>query len=283
MKKTLIIIFACQLITLNSQVYYCIEQYRNDTLIEQTYFNSHNQPVKRTQQIFTPAGKDVIVHEWGYNDQLLVATEKIIYNQQDVFLLNYLYDEFLRPVRVRWLKNNHYEGKEVFLYQGKVLEKHIRFGPTQIIWEKVYTYDSSLRVVRMDFFMYKDSILSSCKEYHYLRDKEGRVIKEICFSSGDTVEVINYGYDNMGRKIKQVISIPGVGQLLEISWKYSKNLSQPIREIHRQNGYIVYVERLNYGRDGRILRKKTIDYRNFSGKMKPIKNVYTYRYYKTMY
>ncbi|MCX7696457.1 MAG: hypothetical protein N2Z72_02045 [Bacteroidales bacterium] len=279
MKKLTIIFNIIHLINAFSQYFYCIEQYRNDTLIEQYYFNSRGQLVKQIQQIFTPNGKDVVVREWEYKDSLL-ASEKITTGPSDVLQYVYLYDENNRVVRIKWYGNNRYEGKDVFIYQGNLLERRVHYGPKQIQWEKIFTYDSSQHVTQMDFIIYMDSLSSYQKSYHYLRDTNGNILHEFCLSGNDTLHVVKYSYDKMGRKIEQTTFIPGVGEVLAISWKYQKRLHRPVVEIHRQNNYVVYKEFFSYSKDGRILKKQTIEYRNFSGKMKPVKNKYRYKYYK---
>jgi|GEM_PF-6534197 len=275
MKKIFFIFFFSYLMLTAQRA--CIEKYRNDTLIEKTNFNQNGKITEKLERIITPSVYHVVKTKYGYTSDGLLASIKVIQDEIEQMSISYMYDDQKRPVRTKYYSKGKFQGKEVAIYEGDVLVKEIRFGPTYTEWEKEYSYDTNGLLIKKTIFFYQDSTHVK-NQQHYYKYKNGRLFKDSSLVDDSTQSVTEYDYDTKGRLIRKEIKFD-TGNNVVFEYRYKGKENFPFYELEKHGNYIMRENHKKYNKKGEKIKEITIEYRNYKGNMKPIKTTYTFKYY----
>jgi len=258
--------------------YTCMEKYRNDTLIEKTFFDNQGRLVEKMERLIYPSIYRILHTKNVYNSDGVLESTKIFEDGKEIASMYYLYDDQKRLIRTKYYANGKYQGKELDIYENDLLVKEIRFGPRYISWEKDYEYDT-MRVLRKKTLrFYQDSVLVS-EQHEFYFWNQGKLKKDSCVSTFGFQHLIEYFYDEIGRMVKKKVTYASNDSTLFV-FEYKGKRLNPSREIEKSNGYIMHEIRKKYNNKGELIKEKSIEYRNFKENMKPIKVVYSYKYYR---
>ncbi|KAF5036287.1 hypothetical protein DSECCO2_576650 [anaerobic digester metagenome] len=112
----------------------------------------------------------------------------------------------------------------------------------------------------------------------YFYNTDGKILRMVGMNGEDTISDIRYTYDQFGFKLRQDVISHG-DTTLTVVWLYGRNGSHPVIEKHVADGYVVRQTKNFFNKDGRIKKEIIMEYRVYSGKMKPEKTIRKYRYY----
>jgi len=190
---------------------------------------------------------------------------------------SYSYNDKGKLVKKREAKEGLVSGETFYSYNdnGWLVNEKSYIGKRKQI-EIVYSYDLLGRVIQRTETItdsFRVHAMSELKQYNDL----GKVVRVVGLYEKDTMSDIRFRYDQYGIKLQQDV-IAGGDTTLTIAWYYGHSGSHPVREVHKADGFVVRSTRFFYYKNGRKKREVTMEYRVFSGRMKPEKSVKKYEY-----
>ena len=196
----------------------------------------------------------------------------------DVTDYSYEYNEKGKLEKKRETKQGVVSGETFYKYneKGWLTEEESYVGKRKkIITSYDYTPEGLVKK-RTENITDSNKIMVLSELYFYNID--GKIIRMVGMNGADTISDIRYTYDQFGFKLRQDVISHG-DTTLTVEWLYGRNGSHPMVEKHLADGYVVRKTKNFFNKDGRIKKEIIMEYRVYSGKMKPEKTIRKYRYF----
>lgn len=196
----------------------------------------------------------------------------------DVTDYSYEYNEKGKLEKKRETKQGVVSGETFYKYneKGWLTEEESYVGKRKkIVTDYDYTLEGLVKK-RTENISDSNRIMVLSELYFYNID--GKIIRMVGMNGEDTISDIRYTYDKFGFKLRQDVISHG-DTTLTVKWKYGRNGSRPVLEQHWADGYVVRETKNFFTSKGRIKKEVIVEYRIYSGKMKPEKTIRKYRYF----
>jgi len=190
----------------------------------------------------------------------------------------YFYNDRGKLEKKREAKDGLVSGETFYTYNDKgwLINEKSYVGKRKQI-EVLYAYDLLGRaILRTETITDSNRVQSMSEQKQY--NEIGKVVRVIGLHDKDTVSDIRFTYDQFGIKLQQDVIAAG-DTTLSIIWYYGRSGSHPVKEVHMADGFVVRSAKYFYDKHGRKKREETMEYRVFSGHMKPEKSVKKIKYY----
>lgn len=213
-----------------------------------------------------------------YKNDLLSSSSKYM-NGASVADYEYFYDGRKMLERIREKQFDSVVSITYFEYNAfdKINVETSYIGQLKKI-TTTYSYNNFQNVTnRTETIIDGDKMTILANDFIY--DENKKLVGLVSINNKDTISNISFKYDTCDRKVRQDAINMG-DTTLTILWKYKKNLTKPFIEKHIADNSIVRQTKFFYRKNGLIKKEIIVDYRNYSGKMKPEKMKKVYKYEK---
>ncbi len=216
---------------------------------------------------------------YQFSNNLPIRSEHFV-NGMNIAGYEFFYNEKNQMERRREKQNDSVTGVTYFVYgDNGMLESETNYmGKYKKILTS-YGYNAAgLVTSRTESITEPDADMVLSEQYFY--NKNGQMELAIGMNGADTVSDIRYQWDQLGRRITQFVLNHG-DTSLAVEWEYRGNSARPCIERHKANGFVVRQTKTKYNSAGLKKRERIVEFRVFSGNMKPekMKKIYKYTWY----
>jgi len=274
---TLLVLLAASAIAGYAQdTVFTVRVYEKKQMVERRSYGIHgNMMAKETRLSEEPLlwFREFMIYDKGK----LIRSGHYI-DDTDVTDYSYEYNEKGKLEKKRETKQGVVSGETFYKYneKGWLTEEESYVGKRKkIVTDYDYTLEGLVKK-RTENISDSNRIMVLSELYFYNID--GKIIRMVGMNGDDTISDIRYTYDQFGFKLRQDV-ISHSDTTLSVVWLYGRNGSHPMIEKHMADGYVVRKTKNFFNKEGRIKKEIIMEYRVYSGKMKPEKTIRKYRYF----
>ncbi len=274
---TLLVLLAASAIAGYAQdTVFTVRVYEKKQMVERRSYGIHgNMMAKETRLSEEPLlwFREFMIYDKGK----LIRSGHYI-DDTDVTDYSYEYNEKGKLEKKRETKQGVVSGETFYQYneKGWLTEEESYVGKRKkIVTDYDYTLEGLVKK-RTENISDSNRIMVLSELYFYNID--GKIIRMVGMNGDDTISDIRYTYDQFGFKLRQDV-ISHSDTTLSVVWLYGRNGSHPMIEKHMADGYVVRKTKNFFNKEGRIKKEIIMEYRVYSGKMKPEKTIRKYRYF----